>query len=308
MQIKRRHFLGSAVAGATGAMVSGNIPEVKAEDKPAAPVSTDPCAKVKLGDIEVCRIGMGTGVKSYNRVSELTKQGDDAAADLMRFAYDEGVRLMDSADLYGSHPLIAKAWSDKPRDSYYVVSKLWFHKNGLPEPARDDADVAVKRFLKEIKSDYIDVVQIHCQSNADWTDQFAKQMDLLEKCKEEGLIRAHGVTVHGNPALDTAIETPWVDTMHVRINPFGVRMAGTFDEVVAKVEKAHAAGKGVIAMKVFGEGAIASEPEKMQESIDKLVSLDCIDAMVIGFLKREDITGTKKLVEAALKKQAEAAA
>ena len=39
-------------------------------------------------------------------------------------AYDEGVRLFDSADMYGSLPHIAQALKDKPRDSYVLSTKV----------------------------------------------------------------------------------------------------------------------------------------------------------------------------------------
>ena len=74
----------------------------------------------------------------------------------------------------------------KPRDSYTLVTKLWFQPKGLPEPERPDADVCVARFLKELDTDYIDIVQIHCQTSAKWPEEMRKQMDLLEDLKQQG--------------------------------------------------------------------------------------------------------------------------
>ena len=308
MNMKRRQFLGSALAGTTGAVVSGTIPQqsqaADTDTKPKGPISTDPTAWVPFGEkLTVPRLGIGTGMRGWERESNLTRQGEKAAIGLLQFAYDEGVRLLDGADLYGIHPYVAKAWKDKPRDSYAIVSKIWFGPNGLPEKERPDSDVVVKRFLKELNTDYIDILQIHCQSKADWPDEFQRQMEILQRLKEEGLIRAHGVSCHGNPALETAAKTDWVDSVHVRINPQGVRMAGPADETVPLVKKVHEAGKGVIGMKIVGEGAFT--PEQVQKSIEYVTTLDCVDVMICGYQNREQITTFKNHVGDALKKQAE---
>ena len=43
-----------------------------------------------------------------------------------------------------------------------IISKIWFKPGGIPEDERPDADVVIPRFLKEIGTDYIDLVLLHC--------------------------------------------------------------------------------------------------------------------------------------------------
>jgi aryl-alcohol dehydrogenase-like predicted oxidoreductase len=72
-------------------------------------------------------------------------------------------------------------------------------------------------------------------------------MDDLEDLKAKGIIRAHGVSVHSFEALEAAAESPWVDVIHVRINPFGEAMDKRDPALIVPViEKLHQSGKGVI--------------------------------------------------------------
>ena len=297
MKIERRQFLGRTVTGSAGAMVAGGMPSSSAVAAPAKPVSQDPTALVPLGKhLKVSRIGMGFGMKAGNRQSNLTRRGRKHADDMIRYAYDQGVRLFDNADLYGSHQYVARALADKPRESYALTSKVWFHPGGIPKEDVTDADVAVKRFLKECNTDYLDLVQIHCMTRRDWTTQMRKQMDLLAGLKEQGLIRAHGVTCHAIPAIETAAEDPWVDVVHVRINPFGAKMDKSPEELMPVLEKVSAAGRGVIGMKLIGEGTFADDRDKREESIRFVMGTRLVDVMVVGFEVPAEIDELKDLV------------
>ncbi|RMF89630.1 MAG: aldo/keto reductase [Planctomycetota bacterium] len=297
--MKRRTFLGGAVGGGAGAVLGNCLSSLpKAE---AAPVDASPTAVVPLGKhVKASRIGMGFGMRGWLRESNLSRRGLDHAKKVVRYAYEAGVRFFDNADLYGSHGYVAEALADLPRESYVLSTKIWFHPNGLPEKERPDADVAVERFLKELKTDYIDVVQIHCMSKRGWPDEMRKQMDILERLKEKGVIRAHGVSCHSLAALEAAAESDWVDVVHSRVNHKGVKMDGKPEEVVAALRKIHDAGKGVVAMKLCGEGAFRDDPNLRDESIRFVLGTGCVDVMIVGFELPEEIDDFKARVAKAL--------
>src|SRR3972149_6907913 len=296
MKIHRRQFLETAALGTVGLLVSRG--RLRAQ-MTSAPV--DPTAMVPLGKrLKVPRIGMGTGVNAMMRSSHQIKMGVDKFENVIRMAYDEGIRFFDMADLYGSHAIVGNALKDKPRDSYILVSKVWFLPMGLPEKERDDADVAVKRFLKEYGTDYLDLVQIHCMTDPKWTQTMRKQMDILEECREKGLIRSHGVSIHSLPALEAAAEEPWVEVVHARINPYGDAMDAQPDKVVPVLKKIHDSGKGIIGMKIAGAGKYRNDPDKLQASVRFALGLGCIDAIIVGLEKPEEITEMKQLVKKGL--------
>ncbi len=155
------------------------------------------------------------------------------------------------------------------------------------EKERLPADQLVERFLKELQTDYIDVLQIHCMTAADWNVQERQQMDIMAELKERGLIRAHGVSVHSLEALKTAAEEPWVNVIHARVNPFGHRTDGPLEEVVPVLQKAHTNGKGIIGMKLIGEGSFDAEQRKT--TLKTVMDLGCVDCLTVGFEKPEEV-------------------
>ena len=248
-------------------------------------------------DIKVTRVGFGTGMRGRERRSDLTRLGDAKAIEMLRSAYDQGVRLFDLADLYGTHDVIHQAFRDKPRDSYVLITKVWLHPgNILPEMERPDPGISVRRFLRELRTDYIDIVMLHCMMNDRWSDDFSSQMESLETLKQEGLIRAHGMSSHSTAATERAAQIEWGDVILVRLNSEGFNMDGFPDDPVRRVAEsvrvaklAHDAGKGIIAMKVLGEGRMTENPEMRKKSTAFVSQLDCVDSMIAGFTAMEHI-------------------
>jgi aryl-alcohol dehydrogenase-like predicted oxidoreductase len=224
-----------------------------------------------------------------NRESDHTRMGKRRFEALIQGAYDRGIRLFDMADLYGTHPYLIPALKGIPRDKYAIVTKIWVHSGGLPEAERPAADVVVARFLKEIGTDYLDLVLLHCVSSPKWPEELHPQMADLSKLKDKGVIRAHGVSCHSVAALEAAAAEPWVDSVHARINPYGMSMDDKPEKVVPVLKKLHAAGKGVVGMKIIGEGRLSNDPEKRDESARFVLGLGCVDVLNIGFEKTEEI-------------------
>src|SRR5689334_2098324 len=158
--------------------------------------------------------------------------GKDKFEELIRGSHDRGITVFDLADLYGTHPYVIPALKDVPRDQITITSKIWWRPGGIPERERPDSDVVVERFLRELKTDYIDLVLLHCVESPKWPEELRKQMDILENLKSKKVIRAHGVSCHSLPALQAVIDEPWVDSVHTRINPTGASMDGPVDKVV----------------------------------------------------------------------------
>ena len=298
--MKRREFLGTALAGTATFLASERNIRAEAAEERSEKTAKDLVPLGKSG-LMVSRIGFGTGMRGYFRRSNQTRMGVEKFHGLLRYAYEQGITYFDAADLYGTHPDILVALEGVDREKVTVVSKIWWREGGLPELERLSADVLVERFLRELKTDYIDLVHLHCVTDADWPEKLASQMDLLSKAKERGKIRAHGVSVHAIPALEVAAEHPWVDAVHTRINPYGVKMDGKPEEVVPILKKMHDNGKGVTGMKLIGEGEFGNDPAKKEESIRYVYNLGCVDTGIVGFEEKEQIDEVKVLVEKALK-------
>ena len=280
MKIARRKFLQKSAVGVGGILLGGSL--ATAAER-AAP-HFDPYALVPLGrsGLNVSRVCLGTGMKGGKRESNHTRLGREKFERLLRDAYDRGVRMFDLADLYGTHSYVMPALKGIPRERFTLCSKIWFRNGGIPEPERPDPDVVVARFLKELKTDYIDLLLLHCVVSPQWPAELALQMDIIERLKQKGLVRAHGVSCHSLAALSAAVTEPWVDSVHARINPFQMSMDGPPDQVAPVLQRLHAAGKGVVGMKIIGEGRLRDDPEKRSESIGFALQLGCIDVLNVG--------------------------
>jgi 1-deoxyxylulose-5-phosphate synthase len=225
--------------------------------------------------IRTSRLAMGTGTIGYNHHSNQTALGMDGAGGLPKLllnGYDHGLRFFDAADSYGSHPYVAEALKHVPRDKVTVLTKTWARDHAT---ARADLD----RFRKELGTDYLDICLMHCVTEADWTDRFRGVMDVLSEAKDKGIIRTHGCSCHSIEALRAAAKSPWVEVDLARVNPIGSHMDAEPDTVVGVLREMRAAGKGIIGMKILGQGDMRT---RQDEALKYALSLDLLDAFTIG--------------------------
>jgi aryl-alcohol dehydrogenase-like predicted oxidoreductase len=280
MKMTRREFLHRSALGAGGLLVGTGL----ADAAISKPKCFDPYERVPLGKtkLKVSRVCLGTGMRGGNRSSDHSRMGREKLERLLHGAYERGVRLFDLADLYGTHPYLAPALKGIPRDRFQIISKIWWRESSLPEAERPDADVVVRRFLKELQADYIDLLLLHCVTSPKWPEELRRQMDIMAKLKDKGIIRAHGVSCHSLEALEAAAKEPWVDSVHARINPYGVKMDAATDKVVPVLKQFHAAGKGVIGMKIMGEGDFRHSDKRRDASVRFALELGCVDVLNVG--------------------------
>jgi len=294
MKYSRRRFIGTAAAG-MGAML------LNTDFTGANPVLTgnhDPYEKVVLGKtgITTTRLCMGTGIRGGDRQSNVTRLGYEQAVTFVREMYQRGIRMFDVADLYGTHGIVSDALKTFPRTDYTLFTKLWFMRGGIPEAERPDAETVVTRFLRELQTDYIDGVQLHCVTSGNWNTELSDYMTSLDKLKQKGIIRSHGLSCHSLVAIETAVREPWVDTIHVRINAYGPKMDDTVEKVEPVVKQLHDNGKGVIAMKIFGEGTFSDSDEQKDGSLRYVLQLGAVDVLNIGMEKTSDIVDTESRI------------
>jgi len=297
MKQTRREFLQSTTLVA-GSLVLGAR---RAFAEPAmAPPAFNAADKVTLGqsDLKVSRLMLGTGMRGWERQSNHTRMGLEKFTALVRGAHERGVTFFDLADLYGTHDYFSQAMKGVPRAGYALTTKIWWGKGGIPEAGRPDADVVVTRFLKELKTDHLDLVLLHCVTSGKWTEELAKQMELLAGLKKKGVIRAHGVSCHSLPALQAAAKEPWVDSIHARINPYGAVMDGKPEQILEVLREAKRNGKGVVGMKIVGEGRFRDDAEKKRESVRFALQSGCVDVLLVGCETLDELDEIRRLMSA----------
>ena len=298
--MNRRRFIATTLTGLASVSMARRARAAQ-EAGPRAGAATLPTRTLGKAGPKVTVVGAGTGMSGTNRASNMTRLGPEAFDALLRHEYESGIRYFDCADSYGSHPYVARALKEFPREDYVLSTKIWVTPGGLPEPERPDADVVVERFRKELNTDYIDLVLIHAMSDPEWTTSQRRQMDIMADLKAKGIIRAHGVSVHSLPALEACVECEWVDSVHARINPYGDVMDDRDPEKVAAVlRRVHESGRGVVGMKLIGEGRYRNDPEKRDAAIAYALDLGCVDTMIVGFERPTEVDDFITRVRAAL--------
>ena len=289
--LNRRQFINATVVGG-GALIAtpmlSGAQEVAATTAPAVP--TGPGAQVTLGKtgIKTSFLALGTGLNGSRRSSAHTRMGEEKFLEIIHHAMDKGVSFMDMADLYGSHPFMKKALEGRDRDKYTLLTKIWPRTadwNTFSGGAREEVD----RFRKEIGVEMIDICLIHCATNDRWATEYEKARDELSALKEEGAVRAVGVSCHDHGALKVAADLPWVDVILARINNKGNKMDGTPEEISATLRTAQKNGKSIVGMKIFGEGTLTA-PEQMDASLEYVIGNHLVDAMTIGMMNVDEVT------------------
>lgn len=281
--MKRRDFLSGSVLGLGAAWLGAKSFGHRAAAKPLpipAGVRFSGSDTVTLGNtgIRTSRLAMGTGTVGYARHSNQTALGKKGLPDLLLNGYDHGLRFFDLADSYGSHPYAAEALKHIPREKVTLLTK---------SDTRDAAGMRadIERFRKELNTDYLDIVLMHCLTEGDWTTRFRPVMDVLEEARGKGIIRAHGCSCHSIEALRAAAKEPWVQVDLARMNPIGSHMDADPDTVLSTLREMRAVGKAVIGMKILGQGDMRT---RQDEALKYSLSLDVLHAFTIGAESRAE--------------------
>ena len=272
--MKRREFLHRTACAAGAALLRGPGFPRSAFAHPALKGKFSAADTVTLGKtgIRTSRLAMGTGTVGSGHHSNQTALGVKGLSELLLNGYDHGLRFFDTADSYGSHPHVAEALKHVPRDKVTVLTKTWAR-----DPASARADL--ERFRRELGVEQIDICLMHCLTEGNWTDRYKGVMDVLSEAKEKGVIRAHGCSCHSIEALRAATKSPWVEVHLVRINPIGAYMDSDPETVVSVIREMRAAGKGIIGMKILGQGELR---DRQDEALRYALSLGLLDAFTIG--------------------------
>lgn len=247
--------------------------------------------RVTLGrtGIVTSRLAMGSGTNGWGGSSDQTRLGTRAFVQILRHGFDQGVDFWETADQYGAHDHLRRGLSFVGRKKVVVLTKT-------RASTASEMQADLERFLKELGTDYLDIVLLHNMKSGAWASERAGAMEVLARAKEKGVIRAHGVSCHTLSALELAARTPWVEVDLARINPAGSHMDAdpqTVKRVLADMKRA---GKAVIGMKILGQGDLSNA---LDEAISHAVKLESLDAFTIGFKSRAELDDVVRRVAAA---------
>jgi len=235
--IGRRDFLKVGVVGTTSALLGGNALAEVVQQYAAAPSGGFPEPVYRtLG-----RTGLKATVVSFGAM--LTPEPE-----VIRVALDHGVNYVDTARKYMSgknEEIVGQAIKGR-RDKVFVATKTMPDSKSKAGIIQD-----VEASLRALKTDYLDVIQLH-----NLTDKqrifIPETREALLTLKKQGKVRFCGVTTHKNQpeVLNALVDDPdrFFDTCLVSYN------FKTDDETGQAIARAAGAGIGIIAMKTQAGG------------------------------------------------------
>lgn len=144
------------------------------------------------------------------------ESGDNTVDKLLGKALDAGLNVIDTAECYGnSEELIGNAVSHR-RDDYYLFTKCG-HASGFNLEDWDPKllTLSIERSLKNLKTDYVDLLQLH--SCSEELLRRGEVIEVLQKAKEAGKARYIGYSGENEAAL-YAVRTGVFDSLQTSIN------------------------------------------------------------------------------------------
>ena len=276
----RREFVKTGLA--TGALAITGILPLRVGRQAA----TDWVTLGKSG-VQVTRLAFGTGSLSGRVQRDL---GQGGFTNLVRYAYDRGIRFFETAESYGEmHRMLGVALKGIPRDSYRMMSKVTIHAGVNPQDKFDE-------LRKLANTEYFDIMLLHWQHTATWPADTGRWQDGILEAESKKAIVSHGASVHGLPALRQVPGNKWLDVAMIRMNHKGTRMdaedyatdgLGNVSEVVTHVKQVRKEGMGVISMKLVGEGTFNREDR--QAAMRFAFKNAAVDCVTVGYKNTAEI-------------------
>lgn len=297
--MKRRTFFRSGLAGAAGITLLGN--------RAMAGIGT-----ASEGGIVYRTLGK-TGLK-LPVVSFGVMRSDNSA--LVKAAYDGGMKLFDTAHGYmngRNEEMLGGFFSTVPRDSFVVATKVKpsgvDSRTGLPSK-----DTTGESFLSmfnlslsRLKLDYVDILYMHSAESAEMVRHKEIVKAMLD-LKKQGKVRFIGISTHKNEPLviNTMAEEGIWDVVLTSYNYRQTYLA----EMNSAIEKAAAAGMGVVAMKTLAGGWLDKErtkPVNAQAALKWVISNPNVHTTIPGITAFDQLeTDLKVMRDVALTEQEKA--
>ena len=189
-----------------------------------------------------------TGIKTpQNAFGALPIQRVDKeqAVKILRKAYDGGIIFYDTARGYTDSEEKLGAAFEGMRDKIYIATKAMPLN---PEKLRTDLETS----LNNLKTDYIDLYQLHCASQCYRPDDGTGMYEALLEAKQQGKIRHIGITAHKIGVAEEIVESGLYETLQF---PFSYLAT---DRDIALVKKCEENGMGFIAMKGLSGGLLTN--------------------------------------------------
>lgn len=194
----------------------------------------------------VSTIGLGTWAMG----SQWGAVDDRQSLATLNRALDLGVNFFDTADVYGSEPLLGQLRRQRS-EPFYIATKMGVTLNPDPQAyTRENMTACVDKSLRTLGVEAIDLMQLHVPPIEVYT---AEVFDVLDGLVRQGKIRHYGVSVERIAEAEKAIEFPGVQSVQIIFNIFRQRPAEDF------FPEAKRRGVGILARVPLASGMLTGK-------------------------------------------------
>jgi aryl-alcohol dehydrogenase-like predicted oxidoreductase len=218
-------------------------------------------------------------------IGNVSQEEADQTMELIR---EHGINHIDTAASYGDAELRLGPWMETHRDEFFLATKTG-------ERAREEAYAEVGRSLERLRTDRLDLIQLHNLVDEDeWQTAFSSGgvLEAVVQAREEGLVRFIGVTGHGVTIaaqhLRSLEEYPF-DSVLLPYNFPMSRNASYMADFEALVAVCAERGVAVQTIKAITRGPWGDHKPTANTWYEPLTDQDAIDIAVSWVLGRDGV-------------------
>ena len=201
----------------------------------------------------------------------------DGAA-VIRAALDGGVNFIDTAELYQTYDYIHQAIQGHKDVIITSKSYAWTYE-GMRE--------SVEKACQSLGRDYVDIFLLHEQTSRLTLKGHQEALRYLIDAKQQGIIRAIGVSTHTVDVVRAVAMMDEVDVIHPILNMVGIGIIdGTVEDMLIALAFAAVQGKGIYTMKALGGGHLS---HSSLQAIKWILSQKHIASIAVGMQSIDEV-------------------
>ncbi len=218
--------------------------------------------------LKVSKMGIGCGGPS--RLGLKTGKTEADSINLIRHGIDAGINFIDTAKSYGTEAIVGEAIKSAGRMNLVLSTKV-----GSIGITPVNLESSLENSLRELKTDYIDVFNLHGVAPDNYNYIITEIFPVLQKVREQGKIRFIGITESGmkdtqHKMLQRALQDNFWDTVMVGFN---IINQSARERVLMKALK-----KNIGIINMYAVRTALSNPEHLKNVIRELIEKEEISS------------------------------
>lgn len=200
-------------------------------------------------------------------------------AALIRRALELGVNFIDTAQCYKNYDYIRHALKGWQGDVVVATKSYDFTRDGMRK--------SLEEARRDMGLETIAIFLIHQQESALTLAGHRPAIDYLLEAREMGLVRSVGISTHAVEAVRVAAEWPEIDVIHPVYNIQGMGIIdGTREDMLAAVNVAYKAGKGVYVMKALAGGHLIKQS---RQALNFVLDVPAVASVAVGMQSMAEV-------------------